>query len=166
MIIRLLHCFVVILLLTSISFAQEVTTTITTGSEVPTQLESKIGEISIGYIRAGSREVANIAWHPDLKIGPWGFGADVNIPLGEDTPDGYENVVLRYMEYDDGKKNSKHLHGTSGPLEGGIEYLGGEDSEDRKFTHGCVRFLNQQITAIMHEGLAPDVTVEFYNIKF
>jgi hypothetical protein len=64
--------------------------------------------VTIGYIKVGTREVGNLAWHPDLKIGPWGFGADVNVPLGQDKPSGYENVVLRYAEFDDGKKGLRY----------------------------------------------------------
>ncbi|MDD5382374.1 MAG: hypothetical protein PHH60_01825 [Candidatus Margulisbacteria bacterium] len=80
-------------------------------AEIPattTQLSSNIGGISIGYIKVGSAEIGNIAWHPDFKLGAWGLGADVNIPLGEKKPSGYENAVLRYIEYDDTKKGLRY----------------------------------------------------------
>ncbi|MFH1683983.1 MAG: hypothetical protein ABIA67_03785, partial [Candidatus Margulisiibacteriota bacterium] len=89
-------------------YAQDVTTTITTQTGGPTQLQSNIGGISIGYIKVGTKEVGTAAWHPDFKIGPWGMGADVNIPLGKDAPDNYQNAVLRYLEYDDSKKGLRY----------------------------------------------------------
>jgi len=96
-----------LLIVNSTVFAQDVTTVVK-GDESATQFSSNIGGISLGYIRAGTREVGNLAWHPDLKLGPWGLGADVNLPLGEEKPSGYENVVLRYVEYDDSKKGLRY----------------------------------------------------------
>lgn len=104
---KLLLCFCVTMFLCAGVHAQDVTAVVE-GGEGRTQLSSNIGGISIGYIKVGTKEVGNLAWHPDLKLGPWGFGADVNIPLGEEKPDGYENVVLRYAEYDDGKKGLRY----------------------------------------------------------
>ncbi len=80
----------------------------TTGDTSTGKLTSRIGDLSLGYIKAGTREVANLTWHPDFKIGPWGMGADVNVALGEDKPDGYEEVVLRYLEYDDGRRGLRY----------------------------------------------------------
>jgi hypothetical protein len=71
-------------------------------------LQSNIGGISIGYVKVGSQEVGTLAWHPDFKLGVWGLGADLNFPLGQNTPPGYENAVLRYVEYDDGKKGLRY----------------------------------------------------------
>lgn len=82
--------------------------TVTAQPGGPTQMQSKIGGISIGYIRVGSSEVATLDWRPDFKYGPWGLGADVNIGLGEKKPAGYETVVLRYLEYDDSKKGLRY----------------------------------------------------------
>jgi len=96
-----------ILLLGGVVYAQDVETVVK-GDEESTQFSSNIGGISIGYIKAGSQEVGNLAWHPDLKVGPWGLGADVNVALGENKPSGYENVVLRYVEYDDSKKGLRY----------------------------------------------------------
>ncbi|MEE8637822.1 MAG: hypothetical protein V3T21_02140 [Candidatus Margulisiibacteriota bacterium] len=107
LIIKSLLLIVSLLIVNSMAFAQDVTTVVE-GDEGRTQLSSNIGGISIGYIKVGTKEVGNLAWHPDLKLGPWGFGADVNIPLGEEKPSGYENVVLRYAEYDDGKKGLRY----------------------------------------------------------
>jgi hypothetical protein len=85
-----------------------VTTTVTSSTGGPTQLQSSIGGIGIGWIKVGTREVATIAWRPDFKFGPWGLGADVNLALGDNKPEGYENAVLRYVEYDDLKKGLRY----------------------------------------------------------
>lgn len=86
----------------------EVTTTVTSSTGGPTQLQSNIGGISIGYIKVGTVEVATLAWRPDFKFGPWGLGADVNVNLGDNKPANYENTVLRYIEYDDMKKGLRY----------------------------------------------------------
>jgi hypothetical protein len=91
----------------SLVAAQDTTTVVTSGDDT-TRLSSNIGELSIGYIREGTREIANLAWHPDFRIGPWSSGFDVNIALGEEKPTAYEHVVLRYLEYDDGKKGMRY----------------------------------------------------------
>jgi len=85
-----------------------ISTTVTSGTNAPTQLQSNIGGISIGYIKTGTAEVATLAWRPDYKFGPWGLGADINLSLGENKPTGYENFVLRYAEYDDLKKGLRY----------------------------------------------------------
>jgi hypothetical protein len=85
-----------------------VTSTVTTSSNGPTQLQSNIGGVSIGYIKVGTNEAATVAWRPDFKIGPWGLGADINLPLGNNTPANYENAVLRYIEYDDSKRGLRY----------------------------------------------------------
>lgn len=68
----------------------------------------QLGEIGIGFIKDGSSEVGNVKWQPDFKLGPLGLGFDVNYPLGQNQPLGYENVVLRYMEYDDGMRGLRY----------------------------------------------------------
>lgn len=72
------------------------------------QLASQLGGFSIGYLKVGSEEVGNLAWHPDFKIGYFGLGLDVNMPMGEKRPSGYENIILRYVEYDDGKRGLRY----------------------------------------------------------
>jgi hypothetical protein len=106
-IIKSLLLIVSLLIVNSMAFAQDVTTVVE-GGEGRTQLSSNIGGISIGYIKVGTKEVGNLAWHPDLRVGPWGLGADVNIALGEEKPSGYEHMVLRYVEYDDGKRGLRY----------------------------------------------------------
>ena len=81
-----------------------VTTTITSGANTPTQLQSNIGGISLGFIKAGTAEVATLGWHPDLRFGPWGLGADVNLGLGDNKPSNFEGAVMRYVKYDDSQK--------------------------------------------------------------
>jgi hypothetical protein len=85
-----------------------VTTSVTSSTGGPTQLQSNIGGVSLGWIKVGTREVATLAWRPDFKLGAWGAGFDVNLALGDNKPEGYENAVLRYVEYDDFKKGLRY----------------------------------------------------------
>ena len=85
-----------------------VSTTVTSSTGGPTQLQSNIGGLSIGFIKVGTQDVTTLAWRPDFKFGPWGLGADVNLALGENKPAGYENAVLRYVEYDDSKRGLRY----------------------------------------------------------
>jgi len=100
---KLLLCLCVSMLLGSIVFAADSTAVISKSGDT-SKLTSNIGGLSIGYVKIGSKEVGTLAWSPDFKFGAWGFGADVNIPIGQDKTTGYENVVLRYLEYNDGQK--------------------------------------------------------------
>jgi hypothetical protein len=81
---------------------------VTSSTSGPTQLQSNIGGISIGFIKVGTREVTTLAWRPDLKFGYFALGADVNLALGDNRPANYENVVLRYLEYDDTKRGLRY----------------------------------------------------------
>jgi hypothetical protein len=106
---RVLLSFCLALLICS--FAQaEGTTTVVTRSDGTTQMYQPrdVDGISVGYIKSGSREVGNIAWHPDISVGFWGMGLDINIALGENKPSDYENVVLRFVEYDDKRKGLRY----------------------------------------------------------
>ena len=87
---KIIYCFIAALLIVSTAYAQT------------------IGNMNLGYLKVGTKEVATLGWQPDFKFGPWGLGADVNIAIGEDKPSGYENVVLRYLEYDDSKKGLRY----------------------------------------------------------
>lgn len=107
LIINSLFLIVSLLIVNSSAFADEVTTVVSGGGDT-TQLVSKIGELGLGYIKVGTKEVGNLAWHPDFRFGPLGLGLDVNIPLGEEKPSGYENVVLRFVEYDDGRRGLRY----------------------------------------------------------
>ncbi len=101
---------VCVLFFVSWSFAADVpvSTTITGSTGGPTQLQSNIGGLSIGYIKVGTREVGTLAWHPDFKFGPFGLGADVNLALGDNKPANYESLVFRYAEYDDSKRGLRY----------------------------------------------------------
>lgn len=82
-----------LVLLTGLSFAQT------------PQIDSNF---SLGFIKYGSSEVGNLSWHPDLKLGPLGLGLDINYPLNSTKPFGYENIVLRNLEYNDGQKGLQY----------------------------------------------------------
>jgi hypothetical protein len=106
---KYLGCGLFLLFVASVVLAQmPVVTTVSGGTNAPTQFSSNVGGLTIGYIKVGSSEVGTLSWHPDIKIGPWGFGADFNFPLGQNPPAGYENGVLRYVEYDDSKKGLRY----------------------------------------------------------
>lgn len=100
--------FLLILFLFSGVSKAQVTTTVTSSTGGPTQFQSNIGGISIGYIKIGTEETTTLAWRPDFKYGPWGLGADVNVALGNREVEGYENFVLRYVEYDDQQKGLRY----------------------------------------------------------
>ncbi|MFH1386260.1 MAG: hypothetical protein ABIH50_01165 [bacterium] len=85
-----------------------VSTTITSSTNGPTQFQSNIGAIAIGYNKVGTQDVTTLIWRPDLKFGPWAMGADVNLSLGSNKTPNYENLVLRYVEYDDMKKGLRY----------------------------------------------------------
>ncbi|MFH1542349.1 MAG: hypothetical protein ABIE84_04585 [bacterium] len=101
---RLLIGLMVLGLLVSVVKAED----IPVASSDQANFESSIGGLDIGYIRVGTAEIINLAWHPDFKFGPWGLGADINASLGEQNPSGYENYVLRYVEYDNGKMGLRY----------------------------------------------------------
>lgn len=63
---------------------------------------------SIGFIKSGSSETGNLAWHPDFQFGPLSLGFDVNYPLNSNKPLGYENIVIRNAEYNDGQKGLQY----------------------------------------------------------
>jgi hypothetical protein len=101
-----------VLLMASVVLAQDssvvVSTTDGSDSEQATQLAANLGGLSLGYLKVGTEEVANLAWHPDFKFGAWGLGADVNVALAQDKPPEYDDLVLRYVEYDDSKKGLRY----------------------------------------------------------
>lgn len=96
-----------VLCFSSTANASDVSTTLTQ-SRFGSNLTSNIGGLTIGYVKVGSAEVTNLSWHPDFKLGPLGLGLDVNEALGTTRPSGYENVVVRYVEYDDGQKGLRY----------------------------------------------------------
>ncbi|MDD4178823.1 MAG: hypothetical protein PHH14_02080 [Candidatus Margulisbacteria bacterium] len=109
------HLTLMVVLLTAAAYAETlpleilpITTKVSSGTNVPTQLQSNIGGMSIGYVKVGTQDVFSLDWRPDFKIGPWGLGFDVNLGLGDNKPAGYENLVIRYAEYDDSKKGLRY----------------------------------------------------------
>jgi hypothetical protein len=64
--------------------------------------------IGLGYIKAGSAEVGAISWRPDLSLGAWALGFDANIPLGDKKPEGFDSIVFRFAEYNDGQKGLRY----------------------------------------------------------
>lgn len=97
------------LLIVNSGVLAQVTTTVSSDMDSTTNLQSNIGGASIGYLKVGTQEVGTLAWHPDFKFGPWEMGADVNVSIGGNAqPSGYENLVLRYVGYDDGNKGLRY----------------------------------------------------------
>ena len=64
--------------------------------------------LSFGYIKSGTTDVWSATWKPDFKFGAWAMGLDVNMPSGNTKPDGYDSLVLRYAEYNDGQKGLRY----------------------------------------------------------
>lgn len=77
-------------------------------SQLPFPAQTNIGGIAIGYNKVGTQDVTTLIWRPDFKFGAWGLGADINLPLGSNRTPNYENLVLRYVEYDDSKKGLRY----------------------------------------------------------
>ncbi|MFA5839054.1 MAG: hypothetical protein WC890_00180 [Candidatus Margulisiibacteriota bacterium] len=67
------------------------------------------GGMSAGFYKVGSQEVGTLNWHPDIRFGLFSFGFDVNVPFGgNSSPVGYQNFVLRNVEYNDGSKGIRY----------------------------------------------------------
>jgi len=64
--------------------------------------------INLGYVKSGSMEMTAFTWSPNMSIGPWAMGVDVNIPLNQTRPVGFDNVVMRFAEYNDGQKGLRY----------------------------------------------------------
>jgi hypothetical protein len=64
--------------------------------------------ISLGYLKAGSAEVGAASWHPDIHLGPLSMGFDAYLPLGSQRPEGFDSIVFRYAEYNDGQKGLRY----------------------------------------------------------
>ena len=99
--------------------------------------------------------VKSTAWGPTSNL--W-ENAQTSWQQNKNNPFGPAIILLKDKK---GNMSSEHLHGTNGPLEGGVEYIGGSKAKNRKFTHGCTRFTNQTITDIMKEGVEEGAPVEF-----
>ena len=98
--------------------------------------------------------VEKTAWGPVSNL--WGDIAKTSWQQNKDNPFGPAILMLQDAQ---GNKSQNHVHGTNGPLDGGIEYITLDGS--RKFTHGCTRFRNQDIVDIMNEGVKKGAPVEY-----
>jgi len=111
---KFLHLTFVIFNLTLIlcfsAFAEAlpIITTVSGGDAGLSRVLSNIGGLNLGYVKEGSREVYNLQWQPDFKLGPFGLGLNVNYGLGDFKPVGYETVVVRYLKYDDGRQGLQY----------------------------------------------------------
>lgn len=64
--------------------------------------------ISVGYIKSGSSEIGIISWKPDIRLGTWSLGFDINFPLGQNRPSDFDSFVFRYAEYNDRRKGLRY----------------------------------------------------------
>ena len=64
--------------------------------------------INLGLIKSGSNETYAFTWCPNFSLGPWAMGFDVNIPVNKPNPLGFDSVVWRYAEYNDGQKGLRY----------------------------------------------------------
>ena len=99
--------------------------------------------------------VKSTAWGPVSNL--W-QDAGTSWQQNQDNPFGPAILILQDAQ---GNKSQDHVHGTKGPIDGGIKYIGGPNPQDRKFTHGCTRLTNQDIVDIMDEGVKTGAPVEF-----
>jgi lipoprotein-anchoring transpeptidase ErfK/SrfK len=99
--------------------------------------------------------VKSTAWGPVSNL--W-QDAQTSWQQNQDNPFGPAILILQDAQ---GNKSQDHVHGTVGPLDGGVAKIGGTNPENRKFTHGCTRFTNQDIVDIMNEGVKKGAPVEF-----
>jgi RHS repeat-associated protein len=116
-----------------------------------------------GSIRMHPAGVADLDLNPD-GAGPFqgtvtrtGFGATgPRDPSGRSwsTRPGSEKTLRNpygpaYLETEG--TNKQWIHGTPGPMDGSIEYIGGDSPEGRQFTHGCARLLSTDIMILKKE---------------
>jgi hypothetical protein len=87
-----------------------------------------------------SGEVKGTAWG---AVGPWD-NTKLSWQEDKDNPFGAAIILVKGT-------GGKHIHGTNGPIDGGVEYLGGANPEDRKITHGCARVTNRSIVKMKGE---------------
>jgi len=96
----LLGCLFLILLVSMASAEQVKTTLVQQGDSSAMQTNFSNG-LSLGYVKEGTREVGLLTWRPDFRWGYFSMGFDLNVPLGQARPSNYEQLVFRYVEYDD-----------------------------------------------------------------
>ncbi|MCX5726497.1 MAG: hypothetical protein NT030_04885, partial [Candidatus Saganbacteria bacterium] len=64
--------------------------------------ETFLNEYRFGYIDVGTKGTGIVSWTPEIAIGDFSAGADLNLLLGATKPYGAENFVLKKMEYSGG----------------------------------------------------------------
>jgi len=104
------------------------------GSTVNLPAATGDGRTFPGANAVGEGVVTGTAWGP---VGPW-ENSKQSWQINSDNPFGPAIIQV------DGT-DSRHIHGTSGPIDGGIDYIGGTNPADRQFTHGCARLTNDNI---------------------
>ena len=100
-------------------------------------------------------QVRTTAWGPESNLF---VNTRESWQTDKSNPYGPAIIILETKE---GEKSDRHLHGTVGETGEGTKNIGGDDPENRKFTHGCVRFTNDEILKIMEEGVELGAPVEF-----
>jgi len=55
--------------------------------------------VTLGYLSTTGGQVANFTWRPSFQFHNLGIGLEMDLPVGEGRPVGYENLVLRYLDY-------------------------------------------------------------------
>ncbi|MBU0501650.1 MAG: hypothetical protein ABIH69_06245 [bacterium] len=104
----LMLCCLILAASVSFAFSDTLVTTITADGADSSGLSSRMGDLSLGLVTEGTRSAYSLTWHPNFKFGPIGFGLDASYALGDSKPIGYENFVLRYVEYDDGSQGLRY----------------------------------------------------------
>jgi len=95
-----------------------------------------------GADSTGTGTVKGTAWGP---VGPWpNAGTSWSESKNPDNPFGVAIILLNGTD-------SRHIHGTNGPLRGGIPYIGGINPDERRFSHGCARLTNQDIIELKRD---------------
>ncbi|MFH1762269.1 MAG: hypothetical protein ABIA63_14320 [bacterium] len=105
--VRLLLIFLVLLVLAGSSFAS-VNLSGVYGEGFSSAMGRTSNGISAGYQKVGTTETVVLSWRPNFKWGAWGLGMDFNAPIGNERPEGFESIVFRYAEYDDGDKGVRY----------------------------------------------------------
>ena len=60
------------------------------------------------YYDVSGQKVGAFSWHPNYKFGAWSAGIDLNVLMADSRPAEFQDVVLRYAEYDDGMKGLRY----------------------------------------------------------
>lgn len=61
-----------------------------------------------GWLKENEKSSGSFLLQSDLKLGPVGVGLDANLLLGDKMIEGFNSVVVRYAEYDDGFRGLRY----------------------------------------------------------